>query len=709
MKKIFFLLNMVFFVKLVFAASSLETAVITYKHLDSSSYEVTVKSYRNCAGIKLSHTQPIYVLCKNSSTKIALNINLKSIRDVTPICSTQTKPCNPSNTEATGNGMEEHTFVDTVDFNSAKYAGIKTCGEVVFEYQYCCRPSSITNLDNSYFYTYAYLNRNYGEGNSSPQISMPPVQKLCCNQAYYYNAGALDTINHDSISYSFDDVLENFTTAVKYNSIFSKDYPLSVYYPSSLKFPYHNANASPPIGLTLDPENGDLIFVPVQCSEQTVAVIKLTEWGKDSSGKMQVIGIVRQELLFSVKQCQDNNPPTIDGPYSYKVCAGDKICFNITTEDKVYRPPAPLPTPAADTVSIFWNAGIKGATFKIVDPKALHQTGQFCWIPKESDVSSLPYQFVVEARDNTCPINAVSRRSFRVTVKPRAKFEMENKEFACNNLEVKYLPERKTNSNQFKTRVKDSAHNYITDVSIAQFNSSKNVNSTVIIDTIQFYRKGTYYLEYTLNEKPYNCPTTLFDTIIIANSLDNLVEVEDTFFCASNSLTLSANTLFSSSYTHPVWHTGNAADTNISVVLTLSAPVTQLKFSAMNIKGCTVPDFITVKRVDLPSFYLGNDTFVCSKNQIVIKGPKQSADPRLPFTYNWQDTSSFDSFVVKQSGRYWLKATNLCGSGTDTIWVINATDLLQPKMPIHFCNQKPLSIQPQLKGYNTIGKCRIGQ
>jgi hypothetical protein len=699
MKKIILLLSILLSTQLVFSASSLETAVITYRHLDSLKYEVTVKAYRNCAGIKLSGSQPIYALCKNSSTKIALNINLKSIRDVTPICSTQSKPCNPSNTNASGKGMEEHVFIDTVDFNSSKYSSLKSCGEIVFEYAYCCRPTSITNLDNSYFYTYAYLNRNYGEGNSSPQISMPPVHKLCCNQPFFYNVGALDTINHDSISYSFDDVLESFTSAVKFNSVFSKDYPISVYYPGSLKFPYKNTNANPPIGLTLDPENGDLIFTPVKCYEQTVLVIRLTEWRKDSSGNMKVIGITRQELLFSVQDCPDNNPPIIDGPYFYKVCAGDKICFNITSDDNVYSPPAPLPKPAPDTVSVFWNSGIKGGSFTIVDPKALRQTGRFCWTPKVSDARTLPYQFVVEVRDNYCPINAVSRRAFRIEVKPRANFEITKNILSCNQLEMKYVPENNSSSNSYFTIVKDSTGNIISDARIFQFNSTQNVFSIVPSDTIQFYKKGTYYLEYTLNEKPYDCPITILDTIIIGNSLDNLVEVEDTFFCASTSLTLSANALVSSSYTQPFWHTGNAADTNISVVLMLSAPITQLRFSAIDKKGCTVPDFITIKRIDIPSFYLGNDTFICSKNRILLRGPNQNNDPQLPFTYKWQNASNSDSFNVSQIGKYWLTVSNVCGSMSDTIVISNTVDLLQPISPIHFCNVKSLTIQPQLKGY----------
>jgi hypothetical protein len=43
-------------------------------------------------------------------------------------------------------------------------------------------------------------------------------------------------------------------------------------------------DANPPIGTYLDPETGDLVFTPTDCSEVTIASIRINEWRKDSTG-----------------------------------------------------------------------------------------------------------------------------------------------------------------------------------------------------------------------------------------------------------------------------------------------------------------------------------------------------------------------------------------------------------------------------------------
>jgi hypothetical protein len=79
-------------------------------------------------------------------------------------------------------------------------------------------------------------------------------------------------------------------------------------------------------------------------------------------------------------------------------------------------PPPPTSPPAPDSVSVNWNNGIPGAVFTIIDQSARLQKGEFCWTPTQDKISNLPYTFTVTARDNACPINGITSRTYRVYV-----------------------------------------------------------------------------------------------------------------------------------------------------------------------------------------------------------------------------------------------------------------------------------------------------
>ena len=166
--------------------------------------------------------------------------------------------------------------------------------------------------------------------------------------------------------------------------------------------------AKPPIGFFLDPETGDMIFTPTDCSEVGVVAIQVNEWRKDTSGVYKLVGITRRDIQVWVENCDKNNPPVLLGPYAYSVCEGDKLCFDIRSKDDPVVVPPPGVSQTPDTTQLSWNKGIPGATFKIKDPKVRERVGQFCWEPQIGQASSLPYTFTVTAKDQACPRPAVS-------------------------------------------------------------------------------------------------------------------------------------------------------------------------------------------------------------------------------------------------------------------------------------------------------------
>ena len=76
----------------------------------------------------------------------------------------------------------------------------------------------------------------------------------------------------------------------------------------------------------MDTGTGDLIFIPTKCDEVAVLVMEMTEWRRDTNNVWRWVGKTRRDMQIVVKDdCGYNKAPTIDGPYSYKVCEGETI------------------------------------------------------------------------------------------------------------------------------------------------------------------------------------------------------------------------------------------------------------------------------------------------------------------------------------------------------------------------------------------------
>ncbi|PCJ66577.1 MAG: hypothetical protein COA58_06260 [Bacteroidetes bacterium] len=73
-------------------------------------------------------------------------------------------------------------------------------------------------------------------------------------------------------------------------------------------------------------------------------------------------------------------------------------------------------SPEPDSVRISWDHTIPGSSFTVLNTTDRFQTGRFCWQTSPSDSSNLPYSFIISAKDNACPINAVTLRTFRIRV-----------------------------------------------------------------------------------------------------------------------------------------------------------------------------------------------------------------------------------------------------------------------------------------------------
>lgn len=513
---------------------------VTYQHIDSMKYVFKTSMYRDCRGVP-SSLITTSVRCNNgTSTGITRNPTRVAIRDVTEVCDTIPKPCNPPNTR-TSAGLEEHIFLDTIDFNDPKFKALLKCSpncEVIYEVSRCCRNGAInTGPSNTNFYTFAMLRPCLAGDNNSPTFNSNPHNFICCNQPVYKNINPVEP-DGDSLSFSLVSPLSGWGKNIPYTKPWSATTPFTVYDPTGTG--YANPNVNPPLGMFVDPKTGDVVFTPTNCNQVTVMVMEVKEWRKDTAGIYQHIGTTREDVMYWVQTCPANNTPIIGGPYSYSVCEQDSLCFTITTKDKPKVLPG-KPAPPQDTVRLTWTDNIPGATFTRSHDTIALQSAKFCWAPPLGTARSRPYRFTVTALDDACPIRAKTSRAFTVKVKPRMKGTTKVSALSCNRYALDAIPDPAVavGTPSFRRTLLDSAGNTLFDQNIAQFVLSGSFLSNQRYDTLKIYKTGKYIVKSTLDHLPNRCPIDYYDTI--KSNVINVISVDigrDTFVCQNTTLTL---------------------------------------------------------------------------------------------------------------------------------------------------------------------------
>lgn len=648
-------------------ATHMSGGSITYRYIDTLQYEVTVIYYRDCRGIPLNAGQ-LTVSCDGANAS-NITITRRSTKDITEVCSSSPLPCSPANT-LSGKGIEEHTFIDTLDFSQAPLDKIKSCGgKIRFTTEVNARNNAVNTGPSGAFFTYAELDLKNTPTNSSPTFKNKPLFTQCANQPVFYNHSATDKLDGDSLSFEWAPPLRGWSLPLSYSGRnYSFSHPFDVYYPGLVGPPYVNPNANPPIGLYLDPETGDIIYTPTRIGEVTVAVIKVREWRKDTNGVMQNISSVHRDIQVITETCPDNNPPVVKGPYSYTVCEGNNICFNIASDDRVFVPPPPASPPAPDTVVLTWDEGIEDASFTIINPSARLQTGRFCWTPDSGTARSAPYMFTVKARDDACPLNGQAVRSFSVRVKQRAKAMVEVKEKNCDWYELTSVTDSTIQGTPiYHWTILDSNQNIILDSAVAFFKSTGNFLSIEKSDSIKFNRTGTYIIQHDINNSPVNCPSTYFDTVVISPKPFPHISIADTSVCPGSDVIITAQISGKYDALTYQWYVGQDTlvgedSSSISLRGFDSDSVLFYRLVVTDTASCKSSAGITIVNLDIPKNNIQEEYTRCYNDTLVLELDFSSTDilwsPRMDTTISIQLTEStllditfVDSLGCKQSAK----------------------------------------------------------
>ncbi len=159
--------------------------------------------------------------------------------------------------------------------------------------------------------------------------------------------------------------------------------------------------------------------------------------------------------------------------------------------------------------------------------------------------------------------------------------------------------------------------------------------------------------------KACSCGAATFATTVQYIPVGTIDLGPDTAMCLPGLLTLSPGP----GYADYLWHNNSITPSvNVNNAGTYWVQV-------HDAAGCTMSDTIVVTANNTPPLIeLGpNDTLCLGAVQVLDAGPGFNS-------YLWQDNSTAQTFTAFQPGSYWVTVSNGCGSATDTLHIIQATD-----------------------------------
>lgn len=671
---------------------------MSYQCLGNGKYKITAKIYRDCRGIAFN--SPDFGVFGgtnggNGCGDYKIAITRTGIKDVTPRCSTASSPCTPTNSNFSGEGIEEHTYEVTVDFNTSplnNFINKSSCCEVTFYIGQCCRNGAITTgAANNDFFTTAMINicnikKTINKCNTSPQLSNPPIGFLCCNQAFYYNNGAIDTVDFDSFSYRLVSGIQSKpNNPVNYSSPFDARWFMTPYCvpPTTIKCP-PNSRTNPPRGLFFDTSTGDIIITPTKCDEVAIAVIEMVEWRKDSAtGKWIIIGRTRRDMQLIVRDdCGYNKAPTLGPQFNYKVCEGETLKFKVESDDETFTPFQTIP----DTTSLKWNNGVPGAKFTIANksdwPSKRKAFANFEWTPPIGSASDVSYSFTVTVSDNHCPKPSQAIRAFKIKVNPKPTAKRRYTQLKCGKFSMEsYEIYSATN---YTWSVRDS-------LSKELFYSSKKT------DTMNYYYAGKYIIVHRL-ASAQSCVTIYRDTVYLTQPPKVILADADSFACKGTTFKLKAKVIAGKPLLKYKWNNGDTTD--FTTIQNFKSDST-LMLEVTDGDGCKFKDTTLTYVKPLPVVNLGLDKVICTYETNTFDGQNNDT---VKYLWSTGDTTRYMTTNLK--GGYWVKITDTtfgCVKHDSAMLVVNDTVISNAGLNQAICdkdtftliaNHRPSSLTP---------------
>lgn len=500
---------MFIFAESVRSQTQLVGSELTYTYLEQKKYEVTLDYFVLCNSPVFDAPETLEVHCEGSNAppiSIKSLLGGKTITALPLFCDAISDPCQVSSFD----GIEKHQFVFEIDFDLPQLQAFLNCNKVRISAKMCCRDSKInTGPANDPMYNYTELNLREYFGMSSHNFGVDPLFYANYKEGYYSTSSAANIKDVDSISYEWDFSMKSKKEPVKYTiQMVSMNHYLWNHFPGlltpSISYPNGTAITPKPIGIFLDEERGDLVFIASLSDQRSPATIAVKTWKRsfiyqpDGSIKNQMkqISTIRRDQTFIVNNLVENYVPTISTGFVNTVEASETICLFIETDNRRYINPKTGVISPRDTVTLTWNEGIPGASWKIIDSTAINPKAAFCWTPPPGSIRDVPYQFVVSAKNNYCPLNAKVDRTVSIYVQKKRIFSIESHSVSKFNL----YPNPATN--HIRIEMPDNGLFFgkifdIRGVAVQNLNiqGDENIDITALVPGMYFVQIGNFKIE----------------------------------------------------------------------------------------------------------------------------------------------------------------------------------------------------------------------
>jgi hypothetical protein len=631
-KNIAFFLFSIFFISSPFLSKSgcICGGNFEWTCIGQDSFIITLTLYRDCNGCNFN-TVTIPIKCVTTGLTITtLNIAQPTGLDITPTCETSCTRCQTSACSFPY-GHEKYTYTTLLDLSNAG-----NCCKIEMSYQTCCRELTIrTGAEGKIFYLDATLDRCLSPCDNSPKFKNNPFRLLCIGQDAVLNLGITDYDsnnqgNMDSISFEWTPPLQGKNNPITYSGQYSYDKPIYFW-----GFPATNRTF--PYGLHLDNQTGDIRFRPMKI-EQTVMCIKVKKWRK-INGSMTNISEQTHDIHTIVLSCPNNNSPVLSGPYYKEVCVGNTVSFSIPTNDY----------DTDDTLRIWYDSSITGASWSSNNDSVKHPTGVFSWTPGSEDTSPYPHTFTVTVKDDACPLNGRATRAYQILVKANPKADFSVADSGCGNYH--FHAQKTVGYNPV----------YI-------WNADFFPNNQAFGDRVsaQIHGKGSF--PYSLVVSENGCSTLYFDNIHSSDSFLYSTTTDTVKACFGDSISLTASYFNNKGNVHLTWNTGDTTETIRYFVTKDEFVQAEITDSA----GCVVDYRVFIDMQELPLVDLGGDRHLCSYSSETILVNYTLFDFGLK-QISWYDQkdsliSTNNLITLYDSGWWYCQVEDSLGCvGTDTI------------------------------------------
>lgn len=346
---------------------------------DPCEYTFTLSFYRDCAGVNHIPANLFFtgnLGCTSQPSEVTSGWQLQSTVEITPLCGTVTSTC----TGGTFPGVQQIIHTRTYNFCRAT-----PCNTYQVTWGQGDRNGLITSgAANDRYGTSSTITIDPNDCYNSPVFNTVPVAFICAGQTNTFTMNATDP-DGDVLQYSLVACEQRnnsgvLTGTVGYNAGFSPTAPLG-----------------PSWGTTINATTGDITFTPTPGNmEIGVLCVRVDEF---RSGVL--VGSVVRDIQVRVINCR-NTPPFALGPDTTEFCVGKEECFQITTGDLDFGQTLTanvITAPAGATVNISGQP-------PVID---------ICWTPTAADIGT--HFVTIEVRDDACPINGVTQRTFVLEVK----------------------------------------------------------------------------------------------------------------------------------------------------------------------------------------------------------------------------------------------------------------------------------------------------